>query len=121
MKTWKINDKVLIHADEGCKLKLSDGSLVVLYKASADEDISLIEEVYVVGNTIIDEETFTRRSLLHELKEIQDWFLSTDYIPNKVVVGEWDKDDERFVSYCQERATKRIRQDEIKTILGIPC
>ena len=66
----------------------------------------------------INEETFTRRSLLHELKEIQEWFLSTDYIPNKVVVGEWEVTDERFVNYRAERQAKRTRQDEINSLLG---
>lgn len=118
MKKFNYNEKLVVCADEGCKLKLSDGSLVVSYEATADEDISGIEEVYVVGNTIIDEETFTRRSLLHELKEIQEWFLSTDYIPNKVVVGEWEITDERFVNYKTERQAKRARQDEINSLLG---
>lgn len=118
MKKFNYNEKIVICAEAGCKLKLSDGSIVVLYEASADEDISGIEEVYVVGNTIIDEETFTRRTLIHELKEIQEWFLSTDYIPNKVVVGEWEVTDERFVNYRAERQAKRARQDEINSLLG---
>jgi hypothetical protein len=34
-------------------------------------------------------------SLRKELKEIQIWFQINDYIPNKIVTGEWSVDDPR--------------------------
>lgn len=48
-----------------------------------------------------------------ELGEIKEWFSSTDYIPNKVMVGEWEDTDPRWTEYKKERAIKRARQDEI--------
>ncbi len=52
-----------------------------------------------------------------ELAQIDVWFTSTDYIPNKVIVGEWSEDDERFVKYKAERAKKRARRDELETFI----
>ena len=58
------------------------------------------------------------RDLGVELGEIQKWFSETDYIPNKVVVGEWPETDERWIAYKEERARKRARQDEILKEMG---
>ena len=52
-----------------------------------------------------------------ELSQIEVWFASTDYIPNKVIVGEWSEDDERFVKYKAERAKKRARRDELEAFI----
>lgn len=58
-----------------------------------------------------------REQLIAELEEISSWFSQSDWIPNKVVVGEWAPTDQRFVSYKVERLAKRARQDEIKRLL----
>lgn len=52
-----------------------------------------------------------------ELAEIQLWFALTDYIPNKIIVEEWQLDDPRFIAYKQERLIKRARQDELIELL----
>lgn len=52
-----------------------------------------------------------------ELLEIQNWFLSTDYIPNKIITGEWLTTDPRWLSYMSERTIKRARQDELNLLL----
>jgi len=52
-----------------------------------------------------------------ELSEIDAWFASTDYIPNKVIVGEWDATDSRFTFYKQQRLIKRQRRDELVNLL----
>ena len=57
-------------------------------------------------------------SLRKELKEIQIWFQINDYIPNKIVTGEWSVDDPRWIEYLSERTQKRNRQDEITVLLS---
>lgn len=52
-----------------------------------------------------------------ELSEIDSWFASTDYIPNKVIVGEWETTDPRFIEYKQQRLIKRNRRDELIDLL----
>jgi hypothetical protein len=45
------------------------------------------------------QEASIKDSLLVELQEITNWFLKTDYIPNKVIREEWNKEDERWIAY----------------------
>lgn len=54
-----------------------------------------------------------------ELKQINIWFQQNDYIPNKVLTGEWEATDKRWTDYLKERAAKRKRQDELKEMLGV--
>lgn len=58
------------------------------------------------------------RDLGVELGEIKEWFSATDYIPNKVMVGEWEDTDPRWLAYKEERTRKRARQDEILKEMG---
>lgn len=53
-----------------------------------------------------------------ELDEIQVWFAKNDYIPNKIITGEWETSDERWRTYLADREVYRHRQDELKKILG---
>ena len=53
-----------------------------------------------------------------ELWEIQKWFSDNDWIVNKIVVGEWSTDDERWLNYLAERQVKRKRQDELLLIIN---
>lgn len=53
-----------------------------------------------------------------ELQQIQQWFLSTDWIPNKIIREEWTKEDSRWIEYVQTSLQKRIRIDEINIILN---
>ena len=53
-----------------------------------------------------------------ELWEIQKWFSDNDWIVNKIVVGEWSTDDERWINYLAERQVKRKRQDELLLIIN---
>lgn len=48
-----------------------------------------------------------------ELDSISKWFLDNDWKINKIVVGEWEKTDQRWIDYLAERAVKRARQDEL--------
>ena len=118
MKTCKNDDSTVICAiaDEGKAFKTDNGYFTKLYLASEDDALSL-EEVYYHNGREVTEEQHNRLELLHELKEIREWFESTDYIPNKVLVGEWEKTDPRFVEYCEKRKQMRERQDAVKAIL----
>lgn len=77
-----------------------------------------IEEIPDPSISEIPESIARLRDLGVELGEIQKWFTATDYIPNKVVVGEWPETDERWIAYKEERTRKRARQDEIMKELG---
>lgn len=53
-----------------------------------------------------------------ELAEIHQWFIDNDWKINKIVIGEWETDDARWLEYLEERATKRARQDELNSLLA---
>lgn len=48
-----------------------------------------------------------------EQADILQWLADNDWKVNKVVVGEWEQSDERFVEYKHQRASYRKRLDEI--------
>jgi hypothetical protein len=54
-----------------------------------------------------------------ELQEIRRWLKNNDWIPNKIITGEWEETDPRWIDYLSERADKRERQDELTFLLGI--
>ena len=67
---------------------------------------------------VMDEEQKTLILAKEELWDIQKWFSDNDWIVNKIVVGEWTTDDERWVNYLAERKLKRARQDELLLIIN---
>jgi hypothetical protein len=70
------------------------------------------------GKLFIDtyEETPIKEILVAELESIQNWFKQTDWIPNKILTGEWQDTDARWIEYKKERSIKRSRQDEINKL-----
>ena len=52
-----------------------------------------------------------------ELNQIQRWFKDNDWKVNKIVIGEWEKTDSRWLDYISERAKKRARQDELTSLI----
>ena len=52
-----------------------------------------------------------------ELREIQQWFKDNDWKVNKIVIGEWEKSDSRWLDYILERTAKRARQDELNELI----
>lgn len=66
---------------------------------------------------VMDEQQKTLILAKEELLEIQKWFSDNDWIVNKIVVGEWTTDDERWINYLAERQVKRKRQDELNQTL----
>lgn len=73
------------------------------------------------GQLVIRQKEVIPSKVLYEqeFQEIQEWFISTDYIPNKIITGEWEATDSRWIDYKLERIRKRQRQDELKFLLGI--
>ena len=67
---------------------------------------------------VMDEQQKTLTLAQEELWEIQKWFSDNDWIVNKIVVGEWTTDDERWINYLAERKVKRARQDELLLIVN---
>lgn len=67
---------------------------------------------------VMNEEQKTLILAKEELCEIQKWFSDNDWIVNKIVVGEWTTDDERWINYLADRKIKRARQDELLLILN---
>lgn len=60
----------------------------------------------------------TERQILEkEQADILQWLADNDWKVNKVVVGEWTKEDPRWLQYLNDRTTKRMRLDEIEELL----
>ena len=73
----------------------------------------------LVNGKIETFEIFDKKSLEIEKIEIFQWFVDNDWIPNKIITGEWEATDERWLQYLEERKVKRDRQDELKVLLGV--
>lgn len=67
---------------------------------------------------VMDEQQKTLTLAQEELWEIQKWFSDNDWVVNKIIVGEWTTDDERWINYLAERKAKRARQDELLLIVN---
>ena len=75
--------------------------------------------VKLVNGKLETFEVIDNEPLFLELTEIYQWFVENDYIPNKIITGEWTETDKRWTDYLKERTAKRKRQDEIKALLGV--
>jgi hypothetical protein len=60
-----------------------------------------------------------KESLQLQKETILNWFLENDWKVNKVVIGEWEKTDERWLEYFNERQIKRTRLDQIEFELSM--
>lgn len=74
-----------------------------------------------LGKFVFDVQAYEKRTGIRqaraELEQIRLWFAQNDFIPHKIVTGEWSTSDERWKSYLKERAIKRARQDEVNNII----
>lgn len=78
------------------------------------------------ANVLIEDDKYSfdykkkeyKKSPQIEIDEIQQWFIDNDWKVNKIVVGEWEKDDIRWIEYLKERNSKRERLDELNAIIG---
>lgn len=71
---------------------------------------------------VMDEKTKSIILIKEELYQIKQWLANNDWKVNKIVVGEWSTDDERWINYLAERQVKRKRQDELnQTLIDYEC
>jgi len=94
-----------------------DATEIDLDQLKNNDGYLFYSEGSLVHRTDLKAKDEANAQLMDELQEIASWFSQSDWIPNKVVVGEWDPSDQRFVSYKVERLAKRARQDEINSLL----
>ena len=52
-----------------------------------------------------------------ELKEIQEWFKETDYFVNKIIRGEWQENNPKWIEYKSLAKEKSKRLEELKEIV----
>ena len=126
MKTfyYEVNeDNRIIWVDEVDRLNLIDPEIT-----SPTIELESIEDVMIWNQGIVDGEIVDMFEDLDvdkteeyqaELQHIQDWFKSTDWMVNKIIIGEWTENDKRWTDYLKERKAKRERQDELKALLGV--
>jgi len=58
-----------------------------------------------------------RQSLEKEQADILQWLADNDWKVNKFVVGEWTKEDPRWIEYLNQRQIKRNRLEQIESVL----
>jgi hypothetical protein len=95
-----------------------DGNEVLIATTISIEDYAKqngFEIVNTKPNELASKEL--KVDLENELLQIKKWFLANDYKVNKVITGEWEDTDPRWLDYKKERAVKRARQDEITKAL----
>lgn len=64
------------------------------------------------------DEEYATTCAKEELMFIQSWLKENDWKVNKIIVGEWTADDERWLEYLEQRTLKRARQDELLKIIN---
>jgi hypothetical protein len=52
-----------------------------------------------------------------EAKQIEDWFKETDYFVNKIIRGEWEETNPKWVEYKSLAKEKSKRLEELKEII----
>lgn len=70
----------------------------VIKKREVSESELLRDEIYNINNRLL---------------EIQKWFVENDWKVNKIVVGEWETDDIRWIDYLNNRKLIREEQDSL--------
>ena len=75
---------------------------------------------YVNGKFVFDKneenKVVAKAKIIEEQQEILKWFKDNDWIINKVFLGEWTKEDQRWTDYLTERQVKRNRLDQIEEL-----
>ncbi len=62
-----------------------------------------------------------RKSAERQRETVLQWFLENDWKVNKLVLGEWSKEDPRWLAYLSERKTKRAEYDAASAVLLAPA
>jgi hypothetical protein len=64
--------------------------------------------------TTLQQEAFKIRL---QVREAEKFFASTDYYVNKVVRGEWEETNVKFVAYKKEARTQAVKLEEAREAL----
>jgi hypothetical protein len=126
MKTfyYELNeDNRILWIDEVDRLNMIDSTIVSpTIKLETIEHINIWWDKIINGKFVqgdFEELDTSEQDLKAELLFIQQWFIDNDWIPNKIITGEWETTDPRWIEYLSERQIKRTRQDEIKNFLEV--
>lgn len=114
MITQTINGNCMLFAEHDCLLKLPNGAYT---RAVNIDTLDNVDEIIEIAEWCVGEPDYIGRSVAIDIQldKIAEWFRVRDYIPNKVMVGEWEATDPRFVKYCEERKHMRKKQDALLT------
>lgn len=109
-KYIRVNDK---------KIKeVSDFILEGFIEIETDLDSFEIATKYeFVNNELVQKTIVDKSAYRKEIDEIRQWFRINDWIPNKIIAGEWETTDPRWTTYLEERTVKRARRDELLELL----
>jgi len=77
-------------------------------------DIELLQSYnFRNGKFVKTNEMLDNLKSKQEVESIHLWLTRNDWIPNKIITGEWDSTDTRWLNYLKERKEKRGRLDEL--------
>ena len=111
-----INSKTII-LEDGKEVKVKE-----FPKDFASIEKPLKHWSYVEGvlsfNEIEFKDVLQKQEAIEEIAKIKSWMRGTDYIPLKIVRGNWKQDDERYIAYCEEYKTKQARKDKLEELLN---
>lgn len=131
-KGYLINDTIITHLEEIPFVEEKGHYETIAEYPNGGKDVEWVVDVkgveYQPPKDIIEKinvyipytsEELKNKEYQKELQEIKAWFNSNDWKVNKIVIGEWETTDQRWLEYLEERATKRARQDELLILLGM--
>ena len=116
-KYIKVEGETILECMSDTPENISDYIQIQIEENISDIEV-LIKYHYINGELKETTKYFDRKALLIELKTVQAWLKSNDWVPNKVVTGEWSVEDPRWIQYLSNRNQKRNRQDEITVLLS---
>lgn len=131
-KGYLIEDTLIIHLDEIQAVEEQGHYETIAEYENGGKDVKWVVDVecveYQEPKDIIEKinvyipytsEELKNKEYQKELQEIKQWFSLNDWKVNKIVIGEWQTTDQRWLEYLEERAVKRARQDELLILLGM--
>jgi hypothetical protein len=114
IQTDKNNNKIL----SLYVFKITDEDVEIEISDEENEKLnSYLHLAYYENNNIIYknfENSILKDNLENEKSIILQWFLENDWKVNKLTVGEWEKEDSRWIEYMAQRQEKRARLDQIE-------
>ena len=129
-KGYLIEDTLTTHFDEIPAVKEQGHYEIIAEYDNGGKDVKWVVDVagveYQEPKDIVEkilvyipytDKELQIKSAAQELNNIKAWFIDNDWKVNKIVIGEWQTTDQRWIDYLNERAIKRTRQDELVELL----